>query len=82
MEMRNFGHMLGHRNQLKRDPLAMTTRGEPPPFYHRDLVWHLSVNGIMGNTVHARLGDNLARFEFLGHALLLVVAFLRKQGDG
>lgn len=55
MEMRNFGHMLGRMNQLKRDPLAMTTRGEPPPFYHRDLVWHLSVNGIMGNTVHARL---------------------------
>jgi len=71
MKMRHFGNMLGRMNQLEGDPLAMAAGREPSSFYNRDLVWHVGVNRIMRNTVDAGFGEDLTRFEFLGHHSLL-----------
>jgi hypothetical protein len=45
----------------------MAAGREPSSFYNRDLVWHVGVNRIMRNTVDAGFGDDLTRFDFLGH---------------
>jgi hypothetical protein len=71
MQMRDFGDVLGRMDQLERTPLAMSARKKPPPFDNSDLVWRIGVGGVMGNTVNARRGDDLARLELLGHHLLL-----------
>jgi hypothetical protein len=45
----------------------MSARKKSPPFDNSDLVWRIGVGGVMGNTVNARRGDDLARLELLGH---------------
>jgi hypothetical protein len=70
MQMQDFGDMLGRMDQLERSPRAMTAGGKSPPFDNRDLARRIGVRGVMRNRVHARFGDDLARFELLGHRLL------------
>jgi hypothetical protein len=67
MQMWDFGDVFGPMDQLERNPLAMSARRKPPSFDNGDLVWRIGVRGVMGDAVHARRGDDLARLELLGH---------------
>ena len=59
--------VLGRVYQLKADALAMTACREAPAFYDRDLVRHVGMLRVVGDAVHAALGNNLARLELLRH---------------
>jgi len=65
--MGNFLDMLGCMNQFKGYPLAMAACWEPSSFDDGDLVWHVLVDGIVGDPIDARLGHDLTGFEFFCH---------------